>query len=243
MKDKKEINRKLSVIFAWVILALVLFPTLGSVLSFCLGYTLRLKCGIGYAVLTAAMSVGAVILYPGLEANSKPKYLGVLFAALMPLSAISASFCLIRYHDIPSAVGMLICAGCCCRMTVGYFGTKAVTVVSTVLASVLLAVGGFIGITALLFAENTVVKTVDSPNGTYYAQVIDSDQGALGGDTLVYVYENRKLDAGLFDITKRPKRVYLGEWGAFKNMDIYWENEDCIVINSHRHSVGLSTAS
>ena len=243
MEDKKELNRKLLVIFAWVILALVLFLPLGSVLAFCLGYTLDLKCGIGYAVLTAAISVGTVILYPGLEANSKPKYLGVLFAALMPLSAISASFCLIRYRDIPSAVGMLICAGCCCRMTVGYFGTRAVTVVSTVLASVLLAVGGFIGILALIWGENTVVKAVDSPSGAYYARVVDADQGALGGNTLVYVYDSRKLDAGLFDITKRPTRVYLGEWGAFKNMDIYWESDECLIINSRRYPLDQSAVS
>jgi len=85
--------------------------------------------------------------------------------------------------------------------------------------------------------QNTVVKTVDSPNGTYYAQVIDSDQGALGRDTLVDVYEHKKLNAILFTIQKKPQRVYTGDWRDYENMQIYWRNDYCLVINGSENRI------
>ena len=99
---------------------------------------------------------------------------------------------------------------------------------------------GFLSFIALAFGdlgENIVVQTVESPNGTYYAEVINSDQGALGGDTLVDVTENKKFDALIFTISKKSKRVYHGEWGEFEDMEIYWKNENCLVINSVEYMI------
>lgn len=84
---------------------------------------------------------------------------------------------------------------------------------------------------------NTVVKSIKSPNGLYYAEVIDSDQGALGGDTLVYVYKNKEINALVFKICEQPQRAYYGEWGEFENMDIYWKNDSCLVINSVEYEI------
>lgn len=83
-------------------------------------------------------------------------------------------------------------------------------------------------------SENTVVMTQESPEGTYFVQVIDSDQGALGGATLVEVYENRKI----FGRYKKVERVYMGEWGEWQTMNIYWKDEHCLVINDREYRVG-----
>lgn len=83
--------------------------------------------------------------------------------------------------------------------------------------------------------ENTVVKTVESPDGTYFAQVIDSDQGALGGATMVEVYENRKI----FGRYKKVDCVYMGEWGEWQTMEIYWKDEHCLVINSVEYPIDI----
>ena len=85
--------------------------------------------------------------------------------------------------------------------------------------------------------ENTVVKTVESSSGEYYAQVIDSDQGALGGDTLVKVYQDRGINALIFKIEKKLQRVYFGEWGEFNNMKIHWKDNNCLVINSVEYEI------
>ena len=93
----------------------------------------------------------------------------------------------------------------------------------------------------LLFAnigENIVVKTVCSPEENYYAQVINSDQGALGGDTLVQVYDKTKSwNFLLFKIYKSPKTIYMGEWGEFNTMEIEWKNAATLLINEMEYKV------
>ena len=80
----------------------------------------------------------------------------------------------------------------------------------------------------------TVVQTLYSPEGTQYAQLIDSDQGALGGDTIVYVYKtSAKLDLVFLKISKDPQTVYFGDWGEFKTMKLEWESEQILRINGH----------
>lgn len=67
--------------------------------------------------------------------------------------------------------------------------------------------------------------------------MIDSDQGALGGDTLVDVYEKSAINAILFKIEKKPQRVYSGGWGEFNNMQIYWKDDECLKINSTEYKI------
>lgn len=82
----------------------------------------------------------------------------------------------------------------------------------------------FFGVISLFatLGERTVVKTLYSPNDTYYAELIDDDQGALGGRTQVYVYDNKSKDS---------LQIYTGEWGEFEEMEIYWKDDNCLVIS------------
>ncbi len=103
---------------------------------------------------------------------------------------------------------------------------------------------GYFSFIALIFfniGQNTVVKTVESPSGKYYAQVIDSDQGALGGDTFVDVYEKSRINAVILKVEKVPQRVYTGDWGEFENMQIYWKDDGCLVINSNEYEIESTT--
>ena len=60
------------------------------------------------------------------------------------------------------------------------------------------------------FGKKTVVQTIPSPSGKYYAQVIDDDQGALGGNTIVEVCKksnpNRKQSMLVNGVNIKPWR-------------------------------------
>lgn len=108
-------------------------------------------------------------------------------------------------------------------------------IIALVLSSLMILPIGFFSFIIFIFGnigQNTVVQSVESPNGAYRAELVDSDQGALGGDTLVDVYENKGINTLVFKISKKPQRVYQGEWGEFKSMKIYWKNDSCLVMNS-----------
>ena len=115
-----------------------------------------------------------------------------------------------------------------------------IKIIALILSELMLLPMCFIGFIFLIFgnlSQNTVVKTVESPGGKYYAQVIDNDQGALGGNTLVNVYEKRVIDVIIFRIEKKPQRVYLGQWGSYKHMQIHWKDDGCLVINSVEYEI------
>lgn len=93
--------------------------------------------------------------------------------------------------------------------------------VLAILLPFILSVGGL--------AENTVVQTLESPDGTYIAQVISSDQGAMGGNTLVEVYPKGK--------PRQKQRVHMGEWGEHSTMEICWKTDTCLVINGVEYPI------
>lgn len=110
---------------------------------------------------------------------------------------------------------------------------KAIIIFGCILAALAVMAAGFFGLIASIFGnlrQDTVVKTIPSPDGTYYAQVIDSDQGAMGGATLVQVCSSKGH--------KKPQLVYQGKWGEAAYLEIYWRDDTCLVINSVEYEIG-----
>lgn len=88
------------------------------------------------------------------------------------------------------------------------------------------------------FSSNTVIKSLNSPENTYTAEIIDNNQGALGGATLVRIqYNNQKFTVLIGEFKKTPEIIYDGNWGEFENMTIEWKNEDILLINNAQYSI------
>jgi len=106
---------------------------------------------------------------------------------------------------------------------------------------VILSLISFIFLTGFLFSglsQNTVVKSVISPNSAYLAEVIDNDQGALGGSTLVTVTQiNKTLNLLIGELKKNPTRIYYGSWGEFDGMVIRWETDTTLYINGNKYEI------
>lgn len=101
-------------------------------------------------------------------------------------------------------------------------------------------VGLFVGLTTLFsnFGHTEVLKTLASPSKTFEARVIDVDQGALGGNTLVDVRDCRfSLDVGFCVIRRRDRRVYNGPWGEGKKMKIVWCGDETLIVGGHAYQL------
>lgn len=86
------------------------------------------------------------------------------------------------------------------------------------------------------FGTKTAKQDVISPNGTYSAWVVDSDQGALGGDTHVYV-RNLKKDMPIMGGTLKSKEslVHLGPWG--EKISLSWKDEKNLILNGQEYNI------
>ncbi len=221
----------------WLLFLLTILYPAGVLITACFGYEFKLISISAYAIVTAVLSVGvAVHDQDALES----KVLQVLLAILAPLSLVNAVFYMFEYPKIWVIAGVLISAGCGFYLTVRHGKPRVLKGIALTLSALMVLPIGFISFLFLIFGSiglNTVVQTVESPSGKYYAQVIDSDQGALGGDTLVDVHEKSGFNAILFRIEKKPQRVYSGGWGEFNDMQIDWKDDGCLIINSTEYQI------
>ena len=223
----------------WVLFGYMALYSLGYLLLLEFGYTLELFSVPVVAISVAVLSVCVVVLDIIYKNTITNKVLCGLIATITPLSLINTFFYLMESDQVLILKSGVVCFVCCCILTVKHAKPMALKIVALILSAMMVIPIGFFSLLVVFFpiGQNTVVQTVESPNGGYYAELIDSDQGALGGDTVVSVYERWEINLLLFKIEKEPQQVYFGEWGEFKNMKIYWKNDHCIVINSVEYEV------
>lgn len=232
-------KKAISVLICLMFVLTTLYPV-GTLIAACVGYSFELISISAFSVAIAVLFLCVVIL--DLVFKNKPdnKIIQILLVILAPLSLINAMLYIFECPQVSVISSVLFSAGCSCFLAVKHGKPLALKIVALVLSALMVLPIGCFSFIALFFGnigQNTVVKTVESPNGKYYAQVIDSDEGALGGDTIVDVYKKSEINLILFKIKKKPQRVYFGDWGDFENMQIYWKDNGCLVINSVEYEI------
>lgn len=231
-----------TILICILFVCLLLLPA-ATIIFACLGYMFKLTNMPTFVGFLTGLSLALLVLDIVSKDTIQNKALSILLSIMAPLSLVNAAFCIVARNHFLVLFGVWIVAGCCCYLTLRHtrpFSLKLTTIiVSGVIAMPILLFSFFSFLACITgnFVKNTVVQTLDSPTGKYYVQVIDSDQGALGGNTIVYVYETKGLTTILFTIQKKPQKIYLGEWGEYKDMEIYWDTDHYLVINSVSHKI------
>lgn len=213
-----------------------IFP-FGMLVSAILGYTFELTSISSVSVIIAITSVFTVIFSIVSKDKISNKY---LLYTLTPLSFINAVIYIFESGQVSVSVCVLISFLCISFLIIKNATVKAgkfVVLIFCTLANVFILFFSFVMLTFGSIGQNTVVKSIDSPSGNLYVQIVDSDQGALGGGTIVDVYEKREIDVGVFKLKDKPQRVYIGEWREYENMQISWKDDDCLVVNSAEYEI------
>ena len=163
----------------------------------------------------------------------------------MPFSALvsMAAYIEAGYGSEPlwNFLILLIMAGCfvlsvflvvfCCRK----LAAKLIFSIVPGLLALGLAFIALIAVFAAGIGEDTVVEAKESPDGLLVAELIDDDQGALGGNTLVYVRRNSGYDLGIVRLRAKAQEVYCGRWGEFYDMALEWKDSETLWINGKEY--------
>ncbi len=218
-----------------ILIVFSLFLPLLTLVFYCIGYTVSLFSYTAFSVILALIFL-AYLWICNNEEVAKP-------LAFLPLFSL---FNLAVYVYKSKSVVVIICMGICfiCSAIIAEKACRSPKAkIASVLTSAALSVPILIFSFAVAafgnFGVNTVVDTISSPNKTYYAEIIDSDQGALGGDTVVYVHKTDKLNLLVMTVSKTPQRVYLGEWKEYESMQIQWKSEQVLSINSKEYYIEI----
>lgn len=216
-----------------------LSPVLDAV-WFALGYRFILRSYPLSMILLAVISLYAVVSIPALRITLS-KTQKVFSALLLPLSAINGMYFVYKSNWVEILIFVLICCGCSAVMLIKYAGSIFLKIISAAVSLIFigfLLYFSFIDAIFQDFGRRTVVKSIDSPQKRYTAEVIDNDEGALGGDTLVEIKENGKdVDLFVLKLTKAPIRIYTGDWGEFETMQTAWTDQHTILINGKEYSI------
>lgn len=233
--------KKSAMIINYVLLFTVFLLPVGKIICACFGYNFELASNAVYSALIAVLSVSAVIVNLIAKTSVTNKFLGVLFAIIAAVFLLGCCFYLLEIKTIKFIVCTLIGVTCCFIFTAKFGKPLALKIVSLVISAIMvinLAFFGFIGFAFGGIGVNTVVKSIDSPNGKYFAQVISSDQGALGGDTVVQVSSKQDLiNLLVLRVYKKTQTVYFGDWMEHKGMTVYWKDDDSLIVNSTEYQI------
>jgi len=226
--------KKLLSCILWTLFALMLLLPVGMYVTGNFGYVFHLRGAAVFVTLIGALSAAAAALsftHKELHGNILFCVLSILLA---PLSLLHAVCYVLAFRQLYIVIHVcLTIAACVCLVVRHVRLTVPKTIVLSVSGTLLIPIEliCLVALTFGNFGHNTVIQTLDSPNGTYRAQVIDNDQGALGGATLVEVQDTRKFDALLFTVEKESVRVYTDSWRAYETMQIQWQDDDTLLIN------------
>ena len=229
MKGK---DRKVTVLFV-----LALLTPSAELLARAAGYGISIR---GYELQAVAGTAAFCLLTRQVLAPPKEKVSRrtSVLAALLPL--LTAAGMYIHVFKSRSVVVGACAAACtlCAAVLLGHSRRMlALKWISLTLTVLLMMPFGLV-LFGISFLRETVVQRVPSPHQTCCAEVIDSDQGALGGDTFVDVkFVSEDVDLLVWKLEKKPLQVYSGPWGAFEGMQIFWESEQTLVINGHRYDI------
>jgi hypothetical protein len=138
------------------------------------------------------------------------------------------------------SIHAVICFVCCLIVSFFHRGNYMAKAILGILNSLLLfAVLGvaFLGIIFGGFGSTTVIDEVVSQKGYHSAILINFDQGALGGSTIVNIEYNRtKINVLIGKMVVR-KTLYTAEWGEFETMTLNWWDENTLLINGRPYRI------
>lgn len=226
--------KKLHLAMLWLLLFLSALLPAGHFLTGLWDYDFFLFSDFGYALILAVLSLAAALFSFSKKAASGTRTAGVLSTVLLPLSALDLlSFLLAPTNSDPAVLFLFFCLVCAVVLTARRARPKALRIASlSVFALLVTPVCLVTFFWMAAWGERSVISQHSSPENLYLAEVVCIDQGALGGDTSVYIHDNTapQFNAGLFRISPKPRLIYQGAWHEYKNLSISWADEHSLVI-------------
>ncbi|MCR5174526.1 MAG: DUF5412 domain-containing protein [Oscillospiraceae bacterium] len=227
--------KKVITVTAWIMFFFLLFLPAGRLLCSVVGYRLKLISYPVFAVIPALCGILELTLIHKAEDISDRKAVRILFLLSVPLSLIGTVFYLILDGGFWTAGSCMASVLVCFFLALVHVPKSKGKKISIIASIALAGPVGFLCFISLVFGnigEVTVIRSVDSPTGSYRASIIDVDEGALGGSTVVSVTRTGAFfDAGLFRIDPLSKEVYVGKWGEFEAMELEWIDDGSLSIN------------
>lgn len=234
--------KKLLSVLSCILLALIGFCPVVSLICTIFGYKFTLVNPSVFAIaifVLTAITVLVSIFYKEVLEN---KVMGVIVSLLTPIALVNTAFYVRSCGTLWILASVLICVGCG-YLTIRHGSPFTLRTGALVLTAGLLlpmALATFLLLVAGRTQNYTVLDTVDSPSGVYYAEIIDNNQGEKGGSKMVHIYSEKDVDTPVFLIRKKRIIIYEETYNADEADDVVvvvrWKDDKHLVINGKDYS-------
>ena len=226
----KRSNRLVLVRFA----ASVLFPAI-HLLTGLSQFSLRIENGLLYAGITTAVYDLAGLLLLLNKDRRIGKAQAALLAVTLLLNQVNILLFLIFAENMPAKLLLASWFVMTAVLVAFYVKSVGLKVAFYVLSGLLVLPVCFLILMSDFGAETVLAREI-SPDQTYCAEVIDDDQGALGGATILEVYRyDESFSIGSFEFRKNIRTIYYGRWGEYESL--YWIDNDHLSMNGRTYSM------
>lgn len=234
--------KKLLSILSCVLLALICFSPLASLICKIFGYKFTLVNPAVFAIAIFVLTAVTVLISILSKEILENKVICFVASALTPCALINSGFYVRSCGTLWIIASILICAGCV-YLSIRHGNPPNVKIGALVLAAGLLLPMVFFCFVLSVAGKTqnyTVLDTVDSPNGAYYAQVIENDQGEKGGSKMVHIYPDKDMKTPVFIIQKKHIIIYEEFYNAGDadkvTVNIQWKDNNHLLINGKSYS-------
>ncbi len=217
-----------------------IFPV-SCILLVCFGFSVEFN-EIFFMIMLGSY-VAVCVAFAVAICRIKEKANGAL-CALLAVFQIFSWGCLLYQKWINLSIGtiistaMLISFVCVIVITVHCVQKKKTAgILMSLMGVALFVLSGFFSVFGSI-GISEVKDTCTSPEGKFRAEVVQINQGALGGDTVVYAYDcEKEIDLHFVKVFRMPETVYVGEFFDCENMEIEWINYDTLLINGKEYNI------
>lgn len=168
--------------------------------------------------------------------TSPEQGLRLLYALPLPLALVCCAMLLLRSGGLPILLLVLVTLAACALLCL--HGRRGLPrKISLSLSGLLLIPLLLLAFGSLFFGgigQRKVVRQVPSPDGSLLAEIVDDDQGALGGATLVELCP-RGWD-GKWGV-RLSRQIWFGPWGEHDSMELRWKDESYLEINGRDYQI------
>lgn len=191
------------------------------------GYTYALRSALLYVLICLALVVTS-LFFSGEGQPTAGKTAALL---ILPAACISGFFlhagcesewvshCVLALVIVSLALFMITKATWKIKVPLGVL--SLIPLLFTLLLSLL----GFIQFSTI------TERNLLSPDGAYMSELSVLDEGALGGDTVIWVYPAATVKRGILGEWKQKKHVYWGDWIADEDISFSWADDRTLLLN------------
>lgn len=234
--------KKLLSVLTCMLLALIAFCPVISLICYVFGYKFTLVNPSAFAISIFVLTAITVLVSVFCKEVLENKVICTVVSLLTPMALVNTAFYVRSCGTLWIVASVLICVGC------GYLTIRHGSPPTMRIGALVLTAGLLLPMTLACFVLSvagktqnyTVLDTVDSPTGVYYAEIIDNNQGEKGGTKMVHIYPEKDIDTPVFQIRKKRIIIYEEFYKADEadqvKIVVQWKDDNHLVINGKNYS-------